>query len=58
MSVNKLWIYIKKIDELNAYFPDFKQTEKPERAYMCTIILMLCPDQFEEIGRGWQKTQE
>ena len=64
MSVEKLWPYIKEIDELNAYFPDLKETEKPERVYMWAVISTLRPDQTRKLiedarkSRSQQKTYD
>ena len=55
MSVDKLWPYIKEIDEFNLYFPDFNQTEKPERVYMWTIISTLLPYQSKKLVEDVRK---
>ena len=43
------------MDELNAYFPDIKQTEKLERAYMWTIISTMRPDQTKKLVEDARK---
>ena len=46
---------MKEIDELNVYFPDFKQTKKPEKTYMWTIISTLRPDQTKKLIEDTRK---
>jgi hypothetical protein len=44
LSVYKLWPFIKEVDELMLYFPDYEEDEFPERDFLYTVISTLQPD--------------
>ena len=49
MGVEKLWPYIKEIEEFNQYFQDFKVGEPPERKFHWSIISTFCPEATKKI---------
>ena len=49
ISVAQIWKFIKEVDELYVYFPDYSESELPEREFLWTIISTLKPDETKAI---------
>ena len=49
MSTKIVWGYAKDVEELNCYFPDYNESELPERNYLRTIISSIMPSETKEL---------
>ena len=47
--VAHLWKFIKEVDELYVYFPDYSESELPEREFLWIIISTLKSDETKAI---------
>ena len=43
LGVNKIWALIKVVDELNAYFLDYRDNEPPERKFIGELYHLSVP---------------
>ena len=49
LSIAKIWPLVKEVEDLNAYFPDMKENELPEREYLWTIVSTLRSETTKEL---------
>ena len=63
LGVNKILALINVVDELNAYFPDYRDNELPEREFMWGVISTIIPEETiklisdARISRGVKKEE-
>ena len=48
-----VWPLIKVSEELLAYFPDYKQTQQPEREFLYSVLCTLMPNAVRELIANW-----
>ena len=49
MSVKSVWNYVKETPELMIYFPDYLETQIPDRKFMYSIISTVFPNALRHL---------
>ena len=49
MGVDSLYPLIKEVEELNKYFPSYRESQYQKRDFMLTIVSMLLPEQTKKL---------
>ena len=49
LSVINLWSYVKDLPEFCKYFPDYQESEYPERDFLIAVISKVYPDALEQL---------
>ena len=49
LSLSKMWTHVKTDPDLMAYFPDYLESQLPDRDYMFSIISTVYPKTLKEI---------
>ena len=57
LGVNKIWALIKVVDELNAYFLDYRDNELPEREFIWGVISTIRPEETTKLVSDARKSR-
>ena len=49
LSVKNIWEYIREVEEIYQYFPDYTEKQLPERDYLFAIVSTLRPDSLDSL---------
>ena len=55
LSVRKLYPYIKDTQDLNIFFPDYDNSELPERKFMISVLCTIRPDEIAQLVKDSRK---
>ena len=57
LAVDKIWSLIKETDDLMAYFPNYRDKQKPDRRFMFAILSTLRHEVLKDVVAGARKNR-
>ena len=57
LSIENIWTMVKNVQELNKFYPDFKDKKKCDRKYMFQILTTMRFDKISSMIRNAKKNR-